>query len=93
MATNVKNLDDVEFEIKWSDKPAGLFQRFLTLLHLNFTVPLEISGYTKNNYEVAKLISRVPNAIENEKLFCEDEALLIDEVGSRIGILFQELRV
>lgn len=37
MATNVKNLDDVEFEIKWSDKPAGLFQRFLTLLHLNFT--------------------------------------------------------
>ena len=52
-----------------------------------------LAGYTKNNYEVAKLISRVPNAIENEKLFCEDEALLIDEVGSRIGILFQELRV
>ena len=37
MATNVKNIDEVEFEIKWKDKPAGLFQRFLTKLHLNFT--------------------------------------------------------
>ena len=52
-----------------------------------------LAGYTKNNYDVAKIISRVPDAIENEKMFCEDEALLINEVGSRIGILFQELRV
>ncbi|MBR6133807.1 MAG: PH domain-containing protein [Bacilli bacterium] len=37
MATNVKNINEVEFEIKWKDKPAGLFQRFLTKLHLNFT--------------------------------------------------------
>ena len=37
MASNVKNINEVEFEIKWSDKPAGLFQRFLTAIHMNFT--------------------------------------------------------
>jgi uncharacterized membrane protein YdbT with pleckstrin-like domain len=37
MASNVKNIEEVEFEVKWTDKPAGLFQRFLTLIHLNFT--------------------------------------------------------
>ena len=37
MASHVKNIDEVEFEIKWSDKPAGLFQRFLTTIHMNFT--------------------------------------------------------
>ncbi len=37
MATNVKNIEEVEFEIKWKDKPAGLLQRLLTKLHLNFT--------------------------------------------------------
>ena len=37
-----------------------------------------LAGYTKNNYDVAKIISRVPDAIENEKMFCEDEALLIN---------------
>lgn len=50
-------------------------------------------GYTKNKYDVSKIISKVPNAIENEKMFCEDEVLLIDKVGSRVGILFQELCV
>lgn len=28
----------VDFEIVWEGQPAGLFDRFLTLLHLNFTV-------------------------------------------------------
>ena len=37
MASNVKNINEVEFEVKWSDKPAGLFQRFLTAIHMNFT--------------------------------------------------------
>ena len=27
MASNVKNINEVEFEVKWTDKPAGLFQR------------------------------------------------------------------
>lgn len=32
-----KTLDEVNFEILWEGKPAGLWQRFLTLLNLNFT--------------------------------------------------------
>lgn len=34
---SVDNIEDVEFDIKWEGKPAGLWQRFLTLIHLNFT--------------------------------------------------------
>ncbi len=30
-------IENVDFEIIWEDKPAGLWQRFLTLIHLNFT--------------------------------------------------------
>lgn len=37
MAKNVDRIEDVEFEVKWEDKPAGLFQRFLTSIGLNFT--------------------------------------------------------
>lgn len=32
-----KKLEDIEFEVKWEGKPAGLWQRFLTLIHMNFT--------------------------------------------------------
>ena len=32
-----KELEEVKFEIKWEGKPAGLLERFLTVLHLNFT--------------------------------------------------------
>ena len=32
-----KKIDDVEYNIIWEGKPAGLFQRFLTKLNLNFT--------------------------------------------------------
>lgn len=34
MKDEVKNN---EFEIKWEGQPAGLWQRFLSLIHLNFT--------------------------------------------------------
>lgn len=34
---NVKNIKDVDFEIIWEDKPAGLIERFLTKVNLNFT--------------------------------------------------------
>ena len=30
-------INEVDFQIKWEGKPAGLWQRFLTLIHLNFT--------------------------------------------------------
>jgi len=32
-----ESIKDVEFEIIWEGKPAGLWQRFLTKLNLNFT--------------------------------------------------------
>lgn len=31
------DLSKVKLEIKWEGQPAGLFQRFLSLLHMNFT--------------------------------------------------------
>lgn len=34
---NVDKLEDVDFEIKWEGQPAGLWARFLTLIHMNFT--------------------------------------------------------
>ena len=30
-------LDNVNFEILWEGKPAGLWDRFLDLIHMNFT--------------------------------------------------------
>lgn len=36
--TRLKKDNDVDYEIIWEGQPAGLFDRFLTCLHLNFTV-------------------------------------------------------
>lgn len=33
----MKNIKDTDFEIIWEGKPAGLWQRFLTSINLNFT--------------------------------------------------------
>lgn len=30
-------MEKIDYEVIWEGKPAGLFQRFLTKLHLNFT--------------------------------------------------------
>ena len=38
MEQELNERKDVDFEILWEGQPAGLFDRFLTLLHLNFTV-------------------------------------------------------
>ena len=32
-----KHIDNVEYNILWEGKPAGLLQRFLTKINLNFT--------------------------------------------------------
>ena len=37
MAKEDTKLEDIKFEIKWEGKPAGLIERFLTLIHLNYT--------------------------------------------------------
>jgi len=35
---NEKNLKKIDYEVIWEGQPAGLFDRFLELLHLNFTI-------------------------------------------------------
>ena len=37
-------------------------------------------------------MEQLPLAITNEELFCENEDLLMNELGSRVGILLKELR-
>ncbi len=32
-----KKIDEIDFEILWEGVPSGLWDRFLTLIHLNFT--------------------------------------------------------
>lgn len=38
MEQELNEKKDVDFEVLWEGQPAGLFDRFLTLLHLNFTI-------------------------------------------------------
>ena len=33
----MSEVNKVDFEVIWEDRPSGLFQRFLTLIHMNFT--------------------------------------------------------
>jgi len=33
----MKKIEDVDFEILWEGVPSGLWDRFLTLIHMNFT--------------------------------------------------------
>lgn len=37
MKDGATGIQDVDFQIKWEDKPSGLIQRLLTKIHLNFT--------------------------------------------------------
>ena len=48
-------------------------------------------GYSKSKYQVNKLIGSIGKAIQNEKLFCEDEEQLENTIGSRVGLLMEEL--
>ena len=34
---NIETIKDVDFEIKWEGQPTGLWGRFLSLIHMNFT--------------------------------------------------------
>jgi len=33
----MKKIEDIDFEILWEGVPSGLWDRFLTLIHMNFT--------------------------------------------------------
>lgn len=49
-------------------------------------------GYTKSKYNAEALAPFVDNAIKNERAFCEDAALLESSLGSRVGLLIEEMR-
>ena len=48
--------------------------------------------YSKSKYSVIPLMRRIDKAIQNEKLFCEDEETLKDKIGSRVGLLMNEFK-
>lgn len=50
------------------------------------------SNYNKSSYDVGWFIERIDTAIQNEKKYCEGEDELEHAIGSRIGVLIQELR-
>ena len=47
--------------------------------------------FKKNKYDADSIVLRLPNAIENEKDFCEDLKLLEHTVGSNLGRLFESI--
>lgn len=51
-----------------------------------------LPGYSKSRYSVAPLMERLEKAICNEKRFNEDEDDLRDHIGSRVGLLIEELK-
>jgi hypothetical protein len=52
---------------------------------------LYLQGYKKENVRFDGLKGRINKAIQNEKHFCEDIIKLKNELGSNIGLLFEEL--
>lgn len=67
------NLNDVSFEILWEGKPAGLLQRFLTKMNLNFTTYqitrdeiIIISGFFKRRLNSCELyLLKDPDLTDN----------------------------
>lgn len=51
-----------------------------------------MKNYTKSSYDTGWFVNRIDTAIENEKKYCEDENELEHSVGSRVGILIEEMR-
>lgn len=50
------------------------------------------SGYTKSSYRAEELVQNIDQAVENEKQFCEELALLEHSVGSNLGKLIEHMR-
>lgn len=51
-----------------------------------------LPGYHKGKYDVDKLIRNIPLALRNAEKFCQNEVLLISEVGTNIGRLILLLK-
>ena len=50
-----------------------------------------LPGYSKSRYSMEYLIKNIDKAKQNEKSFCEDEEELENTIGSRVGLLMEEL--
>lgn len=50
-----------------------------------------LPGYSKSRYSIEPLMKNIGKAMKNEKSFCEDEEKLENTVGSRVGLLMEEL--
>lgn len=48
--------------------------------------------YSKNKYNASDLMVRIPQAIQNEKSFCETLPELKDQLGCNIGLLIEEMK-
>ena len=48
--------------------------------------------YPKSKYDSEELLRRIDKAVVNEKQFCEDDIELEHSVGSKVGMLVEELR-
>lgn len=83
------HFDDVhELDLdKLLENPKVTARRRYTEQELRNLLP----GYSKSRYSVETLIHSIGKAIENEKSFCEDEEKLENTVGSRVGLLMEEL--
>ena len=49
-------------------------------------------NFKKGGYNPSWFMERIDQAISNEKMYCEDEAGLERNIGSRVGILLDEMR-
>lgn len=78
MSDNKKDTLNTDFEILWEGKPAGLWQRFLTTINMNFTT----YQITKDELIIQKgFFSRKTNTIE---LYMLKDADLTESLYQRI---------
>lgn len=84
------HFDDVEQldEIKLFNNPKITAKRRYTEQELR----KRMTGYTKSSYDVDWFMNRIHIAIQNEKTYCEDIEKLEYSVGSRVGLLIEELK-
>ena len=79
---------DIDYEVVWEGKPAGLFQRFLTRLNLNFTT----YQITKDELIIQKgFFKRKTNTVELYLLKDPDLTESIYQRLLKIGTIFVKI--
>ena len=70
---NNNDIKSIELEIKWQGKPAGIFQKFLTSINLNFTtyqitkdeLLIQTGFFRRHTNAVELYLLKDPDLIEN----------------------------